>query len=178
MDAAAYLADVRREFFKLKKLAEGSFAQIDDRAFFHQLDPEANSIALVAKHVTGNLISRWTDFLTTDGEKPNRNRDSEFEKRETDSREALLARWEEGWATLGKALDSLGPDDLDSKVTIRGESLTVVQAINRQLTHYGYHVGQIVFLAKHHAGPSWRSLSVPRNRSAEFNRAPDPYLKS
>ena len=177
MDAEAYLADVRGEFFKLKKLADDSFAQIDDRAFFHQLDPEANSVALVAKHVTGNLISRWTDFLTTDGEKPNRNRDSEFEKRETDSRDALLARWEEGWATLGKTLDSLGPDDLDSKVTIRGESLTVVQAINRQLTHYSYHVGQIVLLAKHHAGPSWKTLSVPRNRSAEFNRAPHPYLK-
>ena len=143
--------------------------QVTDEQLFAALDPEANSIAIVVKHMAGNMRSRWTDFLTTDGEKPNRNRDSEFVDPPA-TRNQLLAEWENGWACVFKAIEPLTDADLGRTVTIRGEAHSVMQAINRQLAHYAHHVGQIVLLAKHFASDHWQSLSVPRNQSAEFNR--------
>ena len=139
-------------------------AQVADPQFFALLDPDANSIALIVKHVSGNMRSRWTDFLTTDGEKPDRDRDSEFERDTADTRQAIMARWDAGWELLFATIMSLAPGDLGRSVTIRGEPHTVVQAINRQLSHYSAHVGQIVLLAKHYAGPSWKTLSIPKRR--------------
>jgi hypothetical protein len=144
-------------------------AQVTDEHLFATLDDEANSIAIIVKHITGNMRSRWTDFLTTDGEKPNRNRDSEFVDPPA-TREALLGDWEEGWQRVFDVLESLTEPDLTRTITIRGEAHSVMQAINRQLAHYPHHVGQIVLLAKHFACDHWQSLSVPRNRSAEFNQ--------
>jgi hypothetical protein len=144
-------------------------AQLSDDQLFTTLDGEMNSIALIVKHMTGNMRSRWTDFLTTDGEKPDRNRDSEFVEPPA-TREALLERWESGWKVVFDAIEPLTDADLTRTVTIRGEPHSVMQAINRQVAHYSSHIGQIVFLAKHLAGANWKSLSVPRNRSAEFNR--------
>jgi hypothetical protein len=167
--ADLYLEDVKRQFHGQKKLAEKALAQVDDADFFRTLDPESNSIALVIKHIAGNSRSRWTDFLKSDGEKPDRHRDTEFEKGSGDSRPALMERWEAGWRALFENVDPLGPADLDRNVTIRGEPHTVVKALNRQLTHNSYHIGQIVFLAKHFAGDRWVSLSIPRGKSEEFN---------
>ena len=164
-----YLADALGEFRKYKKFAEKAIAQVPDEDWFRRLDPESNSLALVLKHISGNMRSRWTDFLTTDGEKPDRDRDSEFEELDGDTKEAILARWEAGWRLLFDALEPLTGDDLRRTVTIRGEPHTVLQAINRQLTHYASHVGQIVFLAKHLAGPRWQSLSIPRGKSRQFD---------
>jgi hypothetical protein len=152
-----------------KKLAERAMEQVTDEQLFAVLDHEANSIAIVVKHMIGNMRSRWTDFLTTDGEKPNRNRDAEFIDPPS-TRMALLEEWEYGWALVFEALESLTEADLVRRVTIRGEVHSAMQAINRQLAHYPYHVGQIVLLAKHFACDRWQSLSVPRNKSAEFNR--------
>lgn len=163
------LDDALSNFRAYKKLAEGAFAQVTDEEFFRALDEESNSIAVIVKHMAGNMLSRWTDFLTTDGEKPNRDRDAEFILAEGAARADLLNLWEEGWGRLFGALGPLTPEDLDRKVLIRGEEHTVVEAVNRQLTHYAYHVGQIVFLAKHFRSSAWKSLSIPRNRSAEFN---------
>ncbi|MBX3245392.1 MAG: DUF1572 family protein [Acidobacteria bacterium] len=163
-----FLADAIRSFHSYKKLAERALEQISDEEFFVQIDSESNSLALIVKHIAGNLRSRWTDFLTTDGEKPDRHRDTEFELI-GDTRHSLMQFWEHGWETLFSTLDTLSAQTLEQKVTIRGEPHTVVEAINRQLTHYSYHVGQIVFLAKHLKASDWRTLSVPRNRSAEFN---------
>ncbi len=157
-----YLDESLAQLRKLKAQAERAVDQIDDRAFFALLDPDANSVGLVIKHVAGNMQSRWTDFLTTDGEKPNRNRDSEFELDAADTRAAIMERWERGWSILFGAISSLRPGDLSSTVTIRNEPHTVVQAINRQLSHYSAHVGQIVLLAKHFAGPKWQTLSIPK----------------
>ena len=166
-----YLQEVRREFGSLKRLAEKSLAQVSDNDFIATLDPGSNSIAVIVKHLAGNLRSRWTDFLTSDGEKPDRRRDSEFEIGPEDTRPSLAGRWEEGWRTLFAALEALAPEDLSREVRIRGERISVVRAINRQLTHYADHVGQIVLLSKHWAGERWQTLSVPRGRSEEFNRA-------
>ena len=146
-------------------------AQADDAAFFARADDEANAIAHVVKHVAGNLRSRWRNFLVEDGEKPDRDRDAEFELSGADTRDALLARWEEGWAILFAELGALGGDDLMRTVTIRHEPHTVVQCIHRQLAHYGYHVGQIVQLARQARGPGWDSLSIPRRKSGAFNAA-------
>lgn len=165
-----------RELRRLQEHAEKAMAQIDDEAFFATLAEGDNSIAIILKHLAGNMRSRWTDFLTTDGEKPHRNRDSEFVIEPGDTRASLLARWEQGWLMLFEALRPLTAADLDRTVTIRGEPFTVSQAIHRQLTHYAYHVGQIVLLAKHHAGESWATLSIPRGRSSEFNEKPSKYL--
>ena len=143
--------------------------QVSDEQLFVAIDPEANSIAIIVKHMVGNMRSRWTDFLTTDGEKPTRNRNGEFVEPPA-TRAALLADWEEGWACVFSALEPLTDEDLGRTITIRGEAHSVMQAINRQLAHYPHHVGQIVLLAKHFAGERWQSLSIPRNRSAEFNR--------
>jgi uncharacterized damage-inducible protein DinB len=164
-----YLADALGEFRKYKKFAEKALAQVSDEDWLRRLDAESNSLALVMKHMSGNMRSRWTNFLTTDGEKPDRDRDSEFEQSDADTREAVLTRWESGWRLLFEALDPLTEDDLQKTVTIRGEPHTVLQAINRQLTHYASHVGQIVFLAKHLAGPRWQSLSIPRGKSRQFD---------
>lgn len=164
-----FLDDAIAELRKYKGFADKAVAQVADEDFFRQIDPESNSVALVMKHISGNMRSRWRDFLTTDGEKPDRNRDSEFEKSDGDSRESILARWEDGWRMLFDALTPLGGDDLQKTVTIRGEPHTVIQAINRQLTHYASHIGQIVFLAKHLAGDRWRTLSIPRGKSRDYD---------
>ncbi len=163
-----YHADAIASFRNYKKLAERAIGQIDDEQFFEQIDPESNSIAVIVKHIAGNALSRWRDFLTTDGEKPDRHRDLEFELVD-DDREKLLGLWERGWQTLFDAIEPLTEDDFSRTVLIRGEPHTVVEAINRQLTHYAYHVGQIVFLAKHFTSSAWKTLSVPKNKSAEFN---------
>lgn len=165
----SYIEDALAVFRQYKQLGERAMQQVTDEQLFALLDDEANSIAIIVKHMTGNMRSRWTDFLTTDGEKPTRNRDSEFVEPPA-TREALLRDWEDGWACVFRAIEPLTDADLPRTVTIRGEAHSVMQAINRQLAHYPQHVGQIVLLAKHWAGPQWQSLSVPRNRSAEFNR--------
>jgi hypothetical protein len=151
-----------------KKLADGAMAQVSDEQLFAALDGEMNSIALIVKHMAGNMRSRWTDFLSSDGEKSDRNRDSEFEEPPA-TREALIEVWERGWACLFTALEPLTDADLTRPVTIRGEAHSVMQAINRQVAHYSYHCGQIVFLAKHFRGGDWTSLSVPRRGSGDFN---------
>ena len=160
-----YLGAAKAEFKRLKKLAEDAIAQVEDNELIVALDPESNSLAVVMKHMAGNLRSRFTNFLTTDGEKPDRNRDAEFEIEGNPGRVAILADWESGWTRLFDALDSLEPADLQRDVYIRGERHSVLQAINRQLTHHAYHVGQIVFLAKHFRSVGWETLSIPRRRS-------------
>lgn len=164
-----YLDDALASFRAYKKLAEKALDQLKDEEYFVTLDAEANSIAVIMKHMAGNMFSRWTDFLTTDGEKPDRNRDLEFVIGPETSKDEVRDYWERGWACLFNALEPLQPDDFDRKVMIRGEEHTIVQAINRQLMHYAQHIGQIVFLAKHFRSSEWQSLSIPRNRSAEFN---------
>lgn len=162
-----YLEDISARFIEAKSIAEKAIAQVDDDQFFHLTDDESNSIALIVKHISGNLRSRWTNFLTSDGEKPDRNRDSEFERQKQDSRQNLMNRWNEGWQLLFDTLSSLQPDDLLRTVTIRGQIHTVVQAINRQLFHYSYHIGQIVFLAKFLTSSQWQSLSIPKRPNAD-----------
>jgi len=164
----SYLEDSLSLFRLYKKLGDGALAQVTDEELVATLDPEMNSIALIIKHMTGNMRSRWTDFLTTDGEKLDRNRDTEFVDPPA-TRTAVLETWERGWRYVFSALEPLTDTDLTEKVEIRGEPHSVMQAINRQIAHYSYHVGQIVLLAKHFRSESWRSLTVPRNRSAEFN---------
>jgi len=165
-----YKADTLQSFRNYKKLAERALEQVSDDDFFRQIDPESNSVAIIVKHIAGNLHSRWRDFLTTDGEKPDRCRDGEFIAFDNDSRESLMQFWETGWQTLFDAIEPISPTDFDKTVTIRGEPHTVVEAINRQLTHYPMHIGQIILLAKHFRSAEWKTLSVPRNRSGEFNR--------
>jgi hypothetical protein len=164
-----YLKDSISSLRAYKKLAEKALDQLQEDEFFIALDDEANSIAVIMKHMAGNMFSRWTDFLTTDGEKPDRNRDMEFVIEPKTGKEDILTYWERGWQRVFDALELLRQDDLGKKVLIRGEAHTVVQAINRQLMHYAYHIGQIVFLAKHFRSAEWKSLSIPRNRSVEFN---------
>jgi hypothetical protein len=164
-----YLDDALSTFRDYKKLAERAFAQTSDEDFFRTIDEESNSIAVNMKHMAGNMISRWTDFLTTDGEKPERNRDVEFVMLPGTTKDEMLAYWEKGWKCVFDAVEPLTPDDLMRTVRIRGEDHTVVQAINRQLAHYAYHTGQIVYLAKHFKSSTWQSLSVPKNKSAKFN---------
>ncbi len=172
-----YLENAIAEFRKLKSLADKALAQVTDAELFIALDQEANSIAVIMKHISGNSRSRWTDFLTSDGEKPDRHRDDEFETRGDETRASIMKRWEEGWECLFRALEPLRAEDLLLPVFIRGGRHTVVQAINRQLTHYAGHVGQIVFLAKHLRAGEWKSLSIPRGKSAEFNAAMDAAQK-
>lgn len=167
--AKHYLEDAISNFRGYKKLAERAFEQVSDEEFFSSPDEESNSIAVIVKHMSGNALSRWTDFLTTDGEKPDRNRDLEFVITSETTRADLIGQWEMGWSRLFDALEALRPEDVERKVLIRGKEHTVVQAINRQLTHYAYHTGQIVFLAKHLRAAEWKSLSIPRNKSSEFN---------
>jgi hypothetical protein len=150
-----------------KKLAERGIAQCPDESLFTILDPQSNSIAIIVKHMAGNMRSRWTDFLTSDGEKPDRNRDTEFEE-PPKTRAELMEMWERGWRLLFGALEPLNDADLTRTITIRTEPHSVMQAINRQVAHYSYHVGQIVFLARHFAGDKWQTLSVPRGQSKQF----------
>ena len=164
-----YLENVLKNFRDLKRLADRALAQLGDEEFFLRTSEEANSVSLIVKHVAGNLRSRWRDFLTTDGEKPDRRRDSEFEVEGGDTRASLTAAWERGWQILFDEVGALSPGDLTRRVSIRGEAHTVVEAVNRQLTHYGQHVGQIVFLAKHLKADAWETLSIPRGQSETFN---------
>jgi uncharacterized damage-inducible protein DinB len=166
---ASYIEDSLSLFRYYKMLGEGAIRQVSDDQLAAALDSEMNSIALIVKHIAGNMRSRWTDFLSTDGEKPDRNRDTEFLDPPAD-RQALLEMWERGWSQVFAAIESLSDDDLARTVEIRGEAHSVMQAINRQIAHYSYHVGQIVFLAKHFRHSDWQSLSVPRGQSANFNR--------
>jgi hypothetical protein len=164
--SATYLEAAAHDLRRTKSLGEKAMAQVTDEQLNLQLDPESNSIAVIVKHLSGNMLSRWTEFLTSDGEKPWRQRDQEFEAPDPLDREQVMALWERGWNCLFAALAGLRPEDLARRVPIRGEELSVVEAINRQVSHYAYHVGQLVFLAKHLAGPRWTSLSIPRGRSA------------
>ena len=161
------LEEARQSFDGYKKLAERAFEQVSGEEFFRVIDAESNSIAAIAKHVGGNLHSRWTDFLTSDGEKADRNRDAEFIA-ETDSRDSIMRIWETGWKVLFETLESLKTEDLGKTIQIRGEDFTVLRALNRSLAHTAYHVGQIVFLAKHLRAADWKNLSVPKNQSAQF----------
>ncbi len=165
-----YLENVINEFRLLKKQGERAMAQLDDAQFFVAIDPESNSIAILVKHIAGNMRSRWTDFLTSDGEKPDRFRDQEFILDADATREDVIRWWEEGWQCLFNALEPLKPEDAMRKVMIRLEPHTVIQAINRQLTHYATHIGQIVFLAKHLKSSDWKTISVPRGQSEQFNQ--------
>lgn len=165
--STSYVRDAEKTFRYYKQLAEGAIAQVPDEALSACLDAESNSIALIVKHMAGNMRSRWIDFLSSDGEKPNRHRDTEFEAPPR-MRGELLAVWDEGWKCVFEALAPLGEADLGRTVLIRNEAHSVMRAIQRQIAHYAYHVGQIVFLAKHFAGERWTSLSVPRGKSAEF----------
>jgi hypothetical protein len=167
----SYLADSLAIFRQYKKHAERALAQVPDEHLCTALDDESNSIAVIVKHIAGNMRSRWTDFLTTDGEKPDRNRDSEFEA-SPETRASLMEMWELGWSCLFAALEPLSDGDLSRPVHIRGEAHSVMQAINRQIAHIGMHIGQIVLLAKHFAAEreSWKPLTIPRGKSADFNR--------
>lgn len=165
----SYIQDSVAIFRYYKRLAERAMEQVSDAQLFEALDDEANSIAVIVKHMTGNMRSRWTDFLTTDGEKPYRDRDSEFED-PPETRAALMEAWEGGWRCVFGAIEALTDADLGRTVTIRGEAHSVMQAINRQVAHYSYHCGQIVFLAKHLNHEAWNPLSVARGQSEEFNR--------
>jgi hypothetical protein len=158
-----YLDSAKAEFLKLKAMGDKTFAQLAAEDFHYKPDAEANSIALIIQHLSGNMISRWTDFLTTDGEKPNRNRDQEFEDKDQD-KEAILLSWEAGWKVFIDTLNALHADDMLKEVTIRGEKHSVIQALNRQLTHYGYHIGQIVYLAKHIRSSDWQTLSIAKKQ--------------
>ncbi|HQY20116.1 MAG TPA: DUF1572 family protein [Ignavibacteria bacterium] len=165
-----YLENVRSEFRKLKSLGDNTFKQIKDEEFFLSPDEESNSIAIIVRHMSGNMLSRWTDFLTTDGEKEFRKRDEEFDKLFYTDKDDIILRWENGWECFFKTLDSLTEDDLLKYIKIRNESHTVTEALNRQLTHYAYHIGQIVYLAKHILNKNWNSLSIPKGKSDEFNK--------
>ncbi|MBZ5706096.1 MAG: DUF1572 domain-containing protein [Acidobacteriia bacterium] len=167
---AAYLDEVRRQFRGHKRMAEGAIAQVKDDELFVALDPESNSIAVIVKHLAGNMRSRFTDFLTTDGEKPDRHRDQEFEINSGTTRAEVMRWWDEGWARVFSTIEALKPEDLLRMVTIRDEPHTIMQAVGRQLAHYAYHIGQIVFLAKHFRTQEWKSLSIPRGKSEEYNR--------
>jgi hypothetical protein len=166
--AAAYLRDIVRGFRMYKEMGERAIAQVgSDADLNHELDRDSNSIAVIVKHIAGNFRSRYRDFLTSDGEKPDRNRDSEFEIDGNASREQVLRWWNEGWLVALQAIESLSPDDLDRTIRIRGEEFLVLEALNRSVTHTAYHVGQIVYLARHFASPNWKSLSIPKGRSAD-----------
>jgi hypothetical protein len=163
-----YVKDSLSLFRYYKRLGDGALQQTPDDALHITLDPESNSIATIVKHLAGNMRSRWTDFLTSDGEKPDRHRDTEFET-PPQTRAELMALWEANWKLVFDALEPLSATDMGRAVKIRGEAHSVMQAINRQMGHYAYHVGQIVYLAKHFAGANWKTLSVPRHKSSEFN---------
>ncbi len=174
--ASHYLDEARRQFRGHKRMAESAMAQLRDEDFFVTLDPESNSVAILVKHLAGNMRSRFTDFLTTDGEKPGRFRDREFELNAAAPRADVIKLWEEGWNCVFAALDALKPEDVMRTVTVRGQPHTVLQAINRQIAHYAQHIGQLVFLAKHLRSSEWKTLSIPRGKSEDYKTAvPKPY---
>lgn len=170
--AAHYLEEARRQMRGHKRMGEGALSQLRDEDFFVALDPEANSVAILVKHLAGNMRSRFTDFLTSDGEKPGRFRDHEFEITSSTTRAEVMKWWEEGWACVFAAIDPLKPDEIMRTVTIRDEPHTVLQAINRQIAHYAQHIRQIVFLAKHLRSGEWKTLSIPRGKSESYKTAP------
>ncbi len=177
MNLAEYRSNIISEFRKTKRLAERALSQITEQQFFQTTDDESNSTAIVVKHVSGNLRSRWKDFLRSDGEKPDRDRDNDFVIHPEDTQSSLMEQWELGWSHLFSALADLSDQDLDAVVQIRGEPHRVYQAINRQLSHYSYHVGQIVYIAKQLCGQSWTSLTIPKGESRQFNANPEKYLE-
>jgi Protein of unknown function (DUF1572) len=170
--ASHYLEETERQFRGHKRMAEGAMTQLRDQDFLVTLDPESNSVAILVKHLAGNMRSRFTDFLTSDGEKPDRFRDREFELSPATTRADVMKWWEEGWACVFAAIESLKPEDVMRTVTVRGQPHTVLQAVNRQIAHYAQHTGQIVFLAKHLRSNDWKTLSIPRGKSEEFKIAP------
>ncbi len=173
--ATHYLEEARRQMRGHKRVGEAAMTQLRDDDFFLTLDPESNSVAILVKHLAGNMRSRFTDFLTSDGEKPDRFRDREFEVSGATTRADVLHWWEEGWCCVLGAIDALKPEDVMRTVTIRGEPHTVLQAVNRQIAHYAQHIGQIVFLAKHLGSSEWKTLTIPRGKSEEFKTvAPKP----
>jgi len=165
----AYLHDLARTFRYYKKLGDGALAQVTDEDLHTLVDPDANSIAIVMQHVAGNLRSRFTDFLTADGEKPDRNRDGEFEMPAAASRAEVLKWWQTAFGVALASIEALKPEDLDRTIYIRREPFLVVEALNRSITHTAYHVGQIVYVARHLAGPAWKSLSIPKGQSAQYS---------
>ncbi|MGD0215455.1 MAG: DUF1572 family protein [Terriglobales bacterium] len=169
--ATLYLEEMKRQFRGHKRMGEAAMAQLEDKDFFVALDPESNSVATLVKHIAGNARSRFTDFLTSDGEKPDRFRDQEFAVSDKTTREEILRWWEQAWEHVFSAVDSLTPDDVLRTVTIRSEPHTVMQALNRALAHYAQHTGQIVFLAKHLRSEHWRTLSIPRGKSEDYKTA-------
>ena len=166
---STFLESAKKQFAYYKQLGEKTMDQLPEEKLFWQFNEESNSIAIIVKHLSGNMVSRWTDFLTTDGEKESRNRDAEFEN-DVPSREALLALWEEGWNCLFHTLNSLTEEDFTTTVYIRNQGHTVVDAINRQLAHYPYHIGQIVFIGKMICDENWKSLSIPKGKSQIYNQ--------
>ena len=169
--ATHYLDEARRQMRGYKRMGEGAMSQLRDQDFLVTLDPESNSVAILVKHLAGNMRSRFTDFLTSDGEKPDRFRDREFEVTAATTRADVMQWWEQGWACVFGAIEALKPEDVLRTVTIRNEPHTVLQAINRQIAHYAAHVGQIIFLAKHLRSADWKTLTIPRGKSEEFNAA-------
>ncbi len=164
-----YLESVKKQFEYYKLLGEKTFAQLEDENLFWQFNEDSNSIATIVKHLWGNMLSRWTDFLTTDGEKENRNREAEFDN-DIKDRSELMQKWNEGWACLFNALNTITTEDLDKIIYIRNQGHTITEAINRQLAHYPYHIGQIVYIGKMVNGSKWTSLSIPRGNSASYNK--------
>ncbi|MCV9931907.1 DUF1572 domain-containing protein [Flavobacterium sp. LS1R47] len=164
----SYLESIKKQFLYYKTLGEKAIAQLEPEQLFVTVNEDTNSIATIVKHISGNMLSRWTDFLTTDGEKEWRNRDDEFEN-DIQSKDEVITAWEKGWKCLFDALNSLQPNQLSDIIYIRNEGHTVIEAINRQLAHYPYHVGQIVFYAKQLKNSSWQSLSIPRKESNSYN---------
>ncbi|CAI9685855.1 MULTISPECIES: DUF1572 family protein [Elizabethkingia] len=169
MSNDGYLQSVKKQFSYYKALAEKTFAQLTEEQLFWQYNEESNSIAIIAKHLAGNMLSRWTDIFNTDGEKEWRNRDAEFEN-DFQSKVELMAFWNKGWNIFQTTLESLKDEDLEKVIYIRNQGHTVLEAINRQLAHYPYHVGQIVFIGKMICNQNWESLSIPRNTSADYNQ--------
>jgi hypothetical protein len=169
--ATHYIEEARRQFRGHKRMGERAMEQLRDEDFFVTLDPEANSVAILVKHLAGNMRSRFTDFLTSDGEKPDRFRDREFDLGPKTGRAEVMTWWEEGWGCVFATIDALKPEDVMRTVTVRGEPHTVLQAINRQIAHYAQHTGQIVFLAKHLRAGEWKTLSIPRGKSEDYKKA-------
>jgi hypothetical protein len=166
--ASQYLEEMKRQFRGHKRMGEAAMAQLDERDFLVALDPQSNSVAMLVKHISGNARSRFTDFLSSDGEKPDRFRDREFEVPESTTRAEVMRWWEQAWTHVFSTLDMLQPQDVQRTVTIRGEPHTVMQALNRALAHYAQHIGQIVFLAKHLRSEQWQTLSIPRGKSGDY----------
>jgi hypothetical protein len=164
-----YLESVKKLFEHYKMLGDKTFSQLQDEKLFWQLNADSNNIATIVKHLWGNMLSRWTDFLTTDGEKEWRNRDAEFEN-DISTRQELVKKWEEGWKCLFSALNILKTDDLQKVIYIRNEEHSITEAINRELAHYSYHIGQIVFIGKMLCENNWTSLSIPKGKSKSYNQ--------